>query len=118
MRDTGMGAHRAVSRPGALRAGRREISRGSLTYRAEIAHAHRSRSSLARIRLPGTHRIRKAVWLGGSAWEKAMTKSDSAGPPAPSSSALPSTFLECASEGVVAIDESQKIVAFGGGAER
>ncbi len=66
---------------------------------------------------PAPTRIRKALPRSGSAWEKAMTKSDSAGRPAPSSSALPSTFLECASEGVVAIDESQKIVAFGGGAE-
>ena len=33
-------------------------------------------------------------------------------------SALASTFLEFASEAVVAVDESQRIVAFGGGAER
>ena len=33
-------------------------------------------------------------------------------------SALASTFLELASEAVVAVDESQKIVAFSGGAER
>ena len=47
-----------------------------------------------------------------------VTKSDSVGPHAPSGSAPPSTFLDFASEAVVAVDESQKIVAFGGGAER
>ena len=47
-----------------------------------------------------------------------VTKSDSVGPPAPSNSALTSTFLEFASEPVVVVDESQKIVTFGGGAER
>ena len=47
-----------------------------------------------------------------------MTKSDSVGPPVLGGSGLPSTFLEFAIEGVVAIDQSQKIVAFGGGAAR
>ncbi len=47
-----------------------------------------------------------------------VTKSDSVGPHAPSGSALTSTFLEFASGAVVVVDESQKIVAFGGGAER
>ena len=50
--------------------------------------------------------------------EKVMTKSDSVVPPVPGGSALPSKFLEFAIEGVVAIDQSQKIVAFGEGAER
>ena len=47
-----------------------------------------------------------------------VTKSDSVGSPVPSGSALTQTLLEFASERVVAVDESQKIVAFGGGAER
>ena len=47
-----------------------------------------------------------------------MTKSDSVGPPAPGGSALPSAFLEFAIEGVISVDESQKIAAFGGGAAR
>ena len=47
-----------------------------------------------------------------------VTESDSVGPHAPRGSALNSTFLGFASEAVVAVDESQKILAFGGGAER
>ncbi len=47
-----------------------------------------------------------------------MTKSDPVGPPASGGSALRSTFRDFVIEGVVAIDESQKIVAFGCGAER
>ena len=47
-----------------------------------------------------------------------VTKSDSVGRPASSGSALISTFLESARAGVVAVDESQKIVASGGGPER
>ena len=47
-----------------------------------------------------------------------MTKRDSVGPPAAGGSALPSRFREFAIEGVVAVDESQKIVAAAGGDER
>ena len=48
-----------------------------------------------------------------------VRNSDFVGPPvAPSGSALTSTFLECIDEGVVAVDESHKMLAFGGGAER
>ena len=44
--------------------------------------------------------------------------SDSTDLPVSHASALASAFLEYASEAVVAVDESQTIVAFGGGAER
>ena len=46
------------------------------------------------------------------------TKIDSKNLHASSHSALISTFLEFTSAAVVVIDESQMIVAFGGGAER
>ncbi len=46
-----------------------------------------------------------------------VTKSESLGRPASSGWALISTYLEYASEAVVAVDESQKIVVFSRGAE-
>ena len=47
-----------------------------------------------------------------------VTNRNSIASPAPSGSALASTFLEFASEEVVAVDESQNVVAFGGRAQR
>ena len=47
-----------------------------------------------------------------------VTKSNSFGRPASGGSALISTFLESAGAGAVAVDESQRIVACAGGAER
>ena len=47
-----------------------------------------------------------------------VRKSDTARPSTPGDADWASTLLECASEAVVAVDESQTIVAFGGGAER
>ena len=46
------------------------------------------------------------------------TKIDSIDQHAVRVSALASTYIEFASAAVAAVDESQKIVAFGGGAER
>ena len=46
------------------------------------------------------------------------TKNDSMGPPASSGSALISASLEHSGEAVVAVDEGQKIVAFGSRAAR
>ena len=67
---------------------------------------------------PAPTRIRKALPRSGSAWEKAITKSDSVGPPAADGPALPSTLLEFASEALVAVDDSQKVLALGGRAKR
>ncbi len=46
------------------------------------------------------------------------TKIDSVDPSGSSGSVLASAFLALATEAVVAVDESQKIVAFSSGAER
>ena len=45
-------------------------------------------------------------------------KNDSMGPPASSSSVLGSAYLQHTGEGIVAVDEGQKIVALRGGVKR